>query len=155
MVEYGLSNPDSFNEGLKMKTYITFGSTHRHKVQGKVLDQNTVAVFEHKLAGQGRSWAFQLFGPKFAFEYDEEHWNHDNMDRYFLGGYVEIDGSLILKPCPFCGSEEVVVVHMGSEHLKDLYEATCRNCDASSPLHNTLKEATATWNHRAGDDNDT
>lgn len=139
-----------------MKTYITFGSCHRHELSdGRILNGNTVAVFEHKLEGQGRSWAFQLFGPKFAFEYSEKSWDETSMDKYYPGGYVEIDESMILKPCPFCGSEEIVVVRMGAEHLKDLYEATCRSCDASSPLHNTSKAANATWNYRAGDDNDT
>ena len=48
-----------------MKHYVTFGQVHVHKVQGKTLDRDTVAVYEAESWEEGREKAFDLFGDKF------------------------------------------------------------------------------------------
>jgi Lar family restriction alleviation protein len=51
-----------------------------------------------------------------------------------------------LKPCPFCG------------HKAELYDATphlnwahCLGCGAETDEYDTMAEAVAAWNRRAGD----
>jgi len=68
-----------------MKTYVTFGHGHFHEVNGKVFDKDCVAVVEGD-----RERVFELFGPKFCFEYPEQYWEDDKM-IYFPRGYIEVD----------------------------------------------------------------
>lgn len=52
-----------------------------------------------------------------------------------------------LLPCPFCGSEDVVLTHMSDE-----YEyVMCTGCGVSAVSNDTLPERTPTkaWNMRA------
>lgn len=52
-----------------------------------------------------------------------------------------------LKPCPFCGSDDVDVV-------SNLYTyVTCHNpsCEAYGPICNTTEQAITAWNTRAGE----
>ena len=51
-----------------------------------------------------------------------------------------------LKPCPFCGSEEVV--------YKFEYEvvcAMCKTCGATGSKHFAIDDASEAWNRRAED----
>ena len=73
-----------------MKTYVTFGQTHIHKIGGKIFDKDCVAVINSAGAEEGRDKAFELFGPKFCFEYPEEHFNHESM-HYFPRGLIEVE----------------------------------------------------------------
>lgn len=73
-----------------MKTYVTFGQTHAHSVNGKTLDKDTVAVIKSESMERGREIAFELFGPKFCFEYPEQYWNESDM-KHFPKGYVEVN----------------------------------------------------------------
>ena len=73
-----------------MKTYITFGFDHIHKVNGKVFDKDCVAVIESDSAKEGRELAFKYFSDKFCFEYPEGHWNADKDMKYYPRGYVEV-----------------------------------------------------------------
>lgn len=52
----------------------------------------------------------------------------------------------ILKPCPKCGSERIVV-------LDNNFWFYCRDCSYSCPVCGTLSEAITAWNtlNRAGD----
>jgi len=52
-----------------MKTYITFGQSHAHRVNGKTFDCNCVAAIESEGEEQGRKKAFELFGPMWCFSY--------------------------------------------------------------------------------------
>ena len=70
--------------------YVTFGQDHAHRVNGKTLDRDTVAVFAAETAQAGRNRAFELFGGKFCFEYHGEEWNESSL-KYFPKGYVYID----------------------------------------------------------------
>ena len=67
-----------------MKTYVTFGQDHTHRVNGKTFDKDCVAVVDGN-----REKVFELFGPKFCFEYPEEHWDEKKM-KYFPRGYIEV-----------------------------------------------------------------
>ena len=68
-----------------MKTFVTFGQEHVHILDGVVYDKDCVAV-----VNGDRERVFELFGPKFCFEYPEEYWNDSKMD-YFPRGYIEVD----------------------------------------------------------------
>ncbi|MBQ7220734.1 MAG: Lar family restriction alleviation protein [Synergistaceae bacterium] len=48
-----------------------------------------------------------------------------------------------LKPCPFCGSEELSVVHAPNGCL-----VRCRQCAVSTTLCSTEQEASDLWNNR-------
>lgn len=74
-----------------MKTYVTFGQTHVHSVNGKTFDKDCVAVIESSSPQEGRAKAFELFGPKFCFEYPEEHWDEESQLKYFPRGYIEVE----------------------------------------------------------------
>lgn len=73
-----------------MKTYVTFGQTHTHSVNGKTLDKDTVAIIKSGSAEEGRELAFSFFGPQFCFEYPEDRWDKGDM-KYFPKGYVEVN----------------------------------------------------------------
>ena len=72
-----------------MKTYITFGFDHAHRVNGKTLDHDCVAVINHTEEEDGRAIAFELFGPKFCMEYSEKYWDESKLS-YFPRGYVTV-----------------------------------------------------------------
>lgn len=50
-----------------------------------------------------------------------------------------------LKPCPFCGSDEIVLG-------KGLFAVMCLGCGVITKYYNTEKEAIAAWNRRASDE---
>ena len=50
----------------------------------------------------------------------------------------------VLKPCPFCGSEDIH--YIGNDSLIVWYY--CEDCDAVGPSAKTKKEATKLWNKR-------
>lgn len=75
-----------------MKTYITFGQDHAHEVNGKTLDKDCVAVIEGESAGKNREKAFELFGPKFCFEYPEQHFPFDSM-HYYSRGFIQVSNA--------------------------------------------------------------
>lgn len=70
-----------------MKTYVTFGQGHKHTINGVTFDANCVAVIESENAQTGRALAFELFGPKFCFEYPEDYFDFDSM-KYFRRGFI-------------------------------------------------------------------
>ena len=74
-----------------MKTYVTFGQDHIHRVNGKIFDKDCVAVITHNKVNEGREKAFELFGPKFCFEYSEEHFNFDDVDMYYPRGLIDVN----------------------------------------------------------------
>lgn len=73
-----------------MKTYITFGQTHIHRVNGKIFDKDCVAVIETKSAEAGRAKAFELFDRKFCFEYSEENFKKCSME-FFPRGLIDVE----------------------------------------------------------------
>lgn len=75
--------------GNSKKTYVTFGSAHKHKINGKFFDWNCVAVIKCKDAEHGRQLAFEYFGVKFCLEYHEDDFNA-NM-KYFKRGFINVN----------------------------------------------------------------
>jgi len=55
-----------------MKIYISFGQSHVHRVNGKVLDKDSLAEIVCDTHEHGRAIAFELFGDKFFTSYGEE-----------------------------------------------------------------------------------
>lgn len=74
--------------------YVTFGSAHRHEVEGIVLDHNCVARFFAPDAATGRALAFKLFGPKFSFHYFCGDFPMDSM-RFYHRGFIDIPQRII------------------------------------------------------------
>jgi hypothetical protein len=73
-----------------MKTYVTFGQVHTHRINGKTLDCNCVAVINCNNPEHGRDMAFELFGRKFCMEYPEHKFNMSSMS-YFPRGLIEVN----------------------------------------------------------------
>ena len=71
-----------------MKTYVTFGQNHVHHINGKVFDKDCVAIVQGD-----REKVFELFGPKFCFEYPQDMWNLKNTNamKYFPRGYMNVE----------------------------------------------------------------
>ena len=76
-----------------MKTYVTFGQTHVHSINGKTFDKDCVAVIECKDADEGRELAFEYFNGKFCFEYYEDEFDTSKM-RYFPRGLLPVEGKV-------------------------------------------------------------
>lgn len=70
--------------------YVTFGQIHVHRVAGKTLDCDTIAVFEAASASEGRDKTFELFGDKFFTDYHDKEWTEEDL-HYFPKGYVELE----------------------------------------------------------------
>ena len=51
-----------------------------------------------------------------------------------------------LKPCPFCGSDDVTC-----NRFEDVYYVECFSCSAKVESYNVLEDAVARWNARAID----
>ena len=50
-----------------------------------------------------------------------------------------------LKPCPFCGSEQVEIAYL----LTRPY-SICKKCHGQIPCYNTYPDAKKAWNRRNG-----
>lgn len=69
-----------------MKTaYFSFGQTHTHRINNVTLDKDILVKITAK---DPRARMFELFGPKWAFEYNEIT---PDMERHFPRGVVEIE----------------------------------------------------------------
>ena len=67
-----------------MKTYVTFGQSHLHSIDGVIFDKDCVAIVHGD-----RERVVELFGTKWCFEYPEEHWDESKM-FYFPRGYIDV-----------------------------------------------------------------
>lgn len=72
------------------KHYVTFGQAHTHNINGTTFDKDCVARFWAPDAETGRKTAFELFGPKFCFEYTEAAFPFDSL-RYYPRGIIEVE----------------------------------------------------------------
>lgn len=68
-----------------MRTFVTFGQDHIHKANGKVFDNNCVAVIEAENYEAGRALAFKLFSAKFCMAHPEEHLGKITLEWYPRG----------------------------------------------------------------------
>ena len=56
-----------------MKTfYFTFGQVHTHSYNGKTLDKDIVVEMSAEDSTEARERMFELFGKKWAFQYNEK-----------------------------------------------------------------------------------
>lgn len=55
-----------------------------------------------------------------------------------------------LKPCPFCGSKDLRISHVG----RDWNSVICRDCGGEGPEELGREDAISSWNRRAGDEAD-
>ena len=53
------------------KYYFTFGQTHVHSINGKTFDKDCVVEIEADGSDKARTKMFEVFGPKWAMQYDE------------------------------------------------------------------------------------
>ena len=54
-----------------------------------------------------------------------------------------------LKPCPFCGSEMILIGHDG--HDNGIHYAHCWDCGVSTNNFDTEERAAEAWNRRVQD----
>lgn len=74
-----------------MKTYVTFGQTHVHSINGKTFDKDSIAVIEAKDSDEGRSKTWEYFGSKFFTTYSELQWKEDEQLSWFPRGYINVN----------------------------------------------------------------
>lgn len=67
-----------------MKTYVTFGGNHIHRIGGSTFDCDCVAIVDGN-----RDKVFKIFGRKFSFEHSEEEWDENSM-IYYPRGYIYV-----------------------------------------------------------------
>ena len=72
-----------------MKTFITFGQSHVHRIDGVTYDADCIAVIEGPSRSANRERAFELFGAKFCFEYPEEIFDR-GIIKYFSRGFIPV-----------------------------------------------------------------
>jgi hypothetical protein len=70
-----------------MKTYVTFGQCHAHRVNNQTFDKDCVAVIKAPTADEGREIAFELFKGKFFTTYGESEFDMTSM-RYYPRGFI-------------------------------------------------------------------
>lgn len=69
-----------------MKTYVTFGQSHTHKINGKVFDKDCIAIVEGN-----HETVLEIFGDKFCFEYQEADWDENRYLPCFPRGYMAVN----------------------------------------------------------------
>ena len=69
-----------------MKTLVTFGQNHLHRIDDITFDADCVA-----LVNGDREKVFEIFGEKWCFEYSEKEFDMDNL-TYFPRGIIEVKG---------------------------------------------------------------
>lgn len=67
-----------------MRTYVTFGQIHTHRINNNTIDKDCVVVLD-----ENSDKAYELFGSKFSQFYSEEDWSEDNM-VYYPRGYIYV-----------------------------------------------------------------
>lgn len=76
------------------KTFVTFGQTHVHRINGKTVDCDCVVIIPATSWAEGRAKAFEYFGDKFAFEYFEQSFPMNSM-KYYPRGFIFIESEEI------------------------------------------------------------
>jgi len=69
-----------------MKTFVTFGEDHIHKIGGEVYDKDCIAVVDG-----GQTEVFKLFELQFCRAVPEEQWDDEIMKRYYPRGYIAVE----------------------------------------------------------------
>lgn len=53
-----------------------------------------------------------------------------------------------LKPCPFCGSEDISVIDWSTDDENPSYCGWCSLCNTEGPINESKDEAAEAWNKR-------
>lgn len=73
------------------------------------------------------------------------------LTRIALPGTHAPDPVTLLKPCPFCGGDALIMVHGNAGPKKPHYfYGNCITCDAEGPPETTAERAHQSWNQRRG-----
>ena len=72
-----------------IKTYVTFGQDHTHRINGVTYDADCVAVITGSSSAHNRQRAFDLFDKRFCFEYPETSFDPEIM-KYFPRGLIPV-----------------------------------------------------------------
>lgn len=73
-----------------MKTYVTFGQSHAHAINGKTFDRDCVAVIYAENAAKGRELAHEYFGLVFCTTYTDQDFDPDSM-KYYPRGFINVN----------------------------------------------------------------
>ena len=58
-----------------------------------------------------------------------------------------------LKPCPFCGDDEAIIMEHTYYELSPTYGVYCDNCGAKTKqFYKTAEDAAESWNRRVSDE---
>jgi len=71
------------------KYFITFGSDHRHAVNGAAFDRDSIGVINSPSYIEAREIAFDLFGPRWAFLYTEN--DKGLTPSLYPRGFIEVN----------------------------------------------------------------
>jgi len=74
-----------------MKTYVTFGQKHIHRINNLVFDKDCIAV-----VNGNRDKVFEIFGARFAFEYLDINFDINGIHLY-PRGLIEVPDDIIIK----------------------------------------------------------
>ena len=77
-----------------MKSWFTFGQSHRHEIQGKVFDKDTIVEIE---SVNPRETMYAYFGDKWATEYTYYPSQLD-IGCYYKGGIIVLDTTIPPEP---------------------------------------------------------
>lgn len=69
---------------------ITFGQEHLHRVNGKVIDKDCVVSITAINMLEARTKAFELFGDKWCFCYEEGDFIYKGSIKYFPRGVIKL-----------------------------------------------------------------
>lgn len=72
-----------------MKAYITFGQAHIHKINGKLLDKDCIAVIERKTEQEIMDTIQEYFGITYCTYYIDDKWINEYI-KYYPKGYIEL-----------------------------------------------------------------
>ena len=57
-----------------------------------------------------------------------------------------------LKPCPFCGSGNIILVDSITNFYIPIHYAICRDCECRGASKKSKEQAIEAWNRRVKDD---
>lgn len=68
------------------KYYVTFGQSHSHTIDGKLLHKDVVARYDADSYAEDRERAWEMFGPKLCFCYFGDEWESKELHnmKYFI-----------------------------------------------------------------------
>ena len=70
--------------------YITMGQEHIHKVDGKIIDKDCVAVITAPDHTEARKIALDLFGTKFCTSYESSGFTSEAL-KYYPRGLIHVN----------------------------------------------------------------